>query len=140
MPYEQEHHRDDIPALQGLTQAEVAQRVEAGKVNVDAGVKTRSIGDIFRDNICTLFNFVNLVLAVLVFFTGSYKNMLFMIIIVVNVVIGIVQEIRSKMVTDRLSIVAASLVDVLRDGQQMQLPVDQLVRSEEHTSELQSPS
>ncbi len=127
MPYEQEHHRDDIPALQGLTQAEVAQRVEAGKVNVDAGVKTRSIGDIFRDNICTLFNFVNLVLAVLVFFTGSYKNMLFMIIIVVNVVIGIVQEIRSKMVTDRLSIVAASLVDVLRDGQQVQLPVDQLV-------------
>lgn len=105
----------------------MAEREASGKVNVDAGLKTRSIGDIFRENICTLFNFVNLVLAVLVFFTGSYKNMLFMIIIVVNVVIGIVQEIRSKMVTDKLSIVAASAVDVSRDGQQVELPVDKLV-------------
>ncbi|WP_165252734.1 HAD-IC family P-type ATPase [Adlercreutzia sp. ZJ304] len=114
-------------SIKGLTAAEVAERISAGKVNVDTGLKTRSIGDIFRDNICTLFNFVNVVLATLVFFTGSYKNMLFMIIIVVNVIIGIVQEIRSKMVTDKLSIVAASLIDVARDGEQVQLSVDQLV-------------
>lgn len=126
MPNDQQH--DQIPAsLSGLTQAEAAERAAAGKVNVDAGLKTRSLGDIFRDNICTLFNFVNLVLAVLVFFTGSYKNMLFMVIIVVNVIIGIVQEVRSKMVTDRLSIVAASLADVLREGKLVRLPVDQLV-------------
>lgn len=127
MSHEQQHEPLNAAAPSGLTQAEVAERVAAGRVNVDASVKTRSLADIFRDNICTLFNFVNMVLAVLVFFTGSYKNMLFMVIIVVNVVIGIVQEIRSKMVTDRLSIVAASLAEVMRDGRVMELPVDQLV-------------
>ncbi len=116
--------------LRGLTSDEVAARAAAGDINTDAGIKTRSIADIFRDNICTLFNFVNVVLAVLVFVTGSYKNMLFMIVIVANVAIGIIQEIRSKLVTDRLAIVAASKATVLRDGQQREIPIDQLVKGD----------
>lgn len=116
---------EKIPA--GLSSAEVAQRQAAGEVNVDADVKTRSVADIFRDNICTLFNLINVILAVFVFFTGSYKNMLFMLVIVINVVIGIVQEIRSKVTTDRLAIVAASHVDTARDGAVVELPVNQLV-------------
>lgn len=111
----------------GLTSEEVRAAEAAGKVNADAGVKTRSIGDIFRDNICTLFNLINVILAVFVFFTGSYKNMLFMLVIVINVVIGIVQEIRSKITTDRLAIVAASTVEVRRDGKVSELPIDRLV-------------
>lgn len=50
-------------------------------MNVDAGVKTRNYGNILRSNICTLFNLVNVILAAFVFFTGSYKNMLFMLVI-----------------------------------------------------------
>ena len=92
----------------GLTAAEVAERVARGDVNADVDVKTRSVRQIVRENVCTLFNAINVILAVFVLFTGSYKNMLFMIVIVSNVIIGIVQEIRSKITTDRLSIVAGS--------------------------------
>ena len=79
----------------GLTAAEVAERVARGDVNADVDVKTRSVRQIVRENVCTLFNAINVILAVFVLFTGSYKNMLFMIVIVCNVIIGIVQEIRS---------------------------------------------
>lgn len=50
-------------AALGLTSEEVQMRIAAGEVNVDAGVKTRSVGQIVHDNICTLFNLVNAVLA-----------------------------------------------------------------------------
>ncbi len=111
----------------GLSTQEAQRLAQEGKVNVDASVKTRSLREIARDNICTLFNFVNLILAVLVFFTGSYKNMLFMVIIVVNVAIGIVQELRSKQLTDKLAIVVAAHVKTVRDGVLSEIPVDQIV-------------
>ena len=63
----------------GLTAAEVAERVARGDVNADVDVKTRSVRQIVRENVCTLFNAINVILAVFVLFTGSYKNMLFMI-------------------------------------------------------------
>ncbi len=116
---------ESIPT--GLTQQQVDAAIQAGNVNADASIKTRSIGDILRDNICTLFNLVNVILAVLVFFTGSYKNMLFMLVIIFNVIIGIVQEIRSKITTDKLAIVAASKAEVVRNGMVMEIPIDQLV-------------
>ena len=116
--------------VRGLSAEEVAARVAAGDVNADAGVKTRSVKQIVRDNVCTLFNLVNVILAVLVVFTGSYKNMLFMGVIICNTVIGIVQEIRSKRTTDKLSIVAASHVKAVRDGARVDLPIDQLVRDD----------
>ena len=114
----------------GLSAAEVAERVARGEVNVDASVKTRSVRQIVRENVLTLFNAINAVLAVFVLFTGSYKNMLFMVVIVCNAAIGIVQEIRSKRTTDRLSIVASSKAAVLRDGARTELPLDQLVRDD----------
>lgn len=60
-----------IEASLGLTSEEAQARIVAGEANVDAGVKTRSIGQIVHDNVCTLFNLVNLVLALIVLFTGS---------------------------------------------------------------------
>ena len=77
--------------VRGLSAAEVAERVARGEVNVDAGVKTRSVRQIVRENVLTLFNAINAILAVFVLFTGSYKNMLFMVVIVCNACIGIVQ-------------------------------------------------
>ena len=71
----------------GLTAAEVAERMARGDVNADVDVKTRSVGQIVRENVCTLFNAINVILAAFVLLTGSYKNMLFMIVIVCNVVI-----------------------------------------------------
>ena len=111
----------------GLTAEEVSRRIAEGAVNVDAGVKTRSVKQIVAENVCTLFNLINVILALFVLITGSYKNMLFMGVIVCNTVIGIVQEIRSKRTTDALSIVASSKATVLRDGASIELPLDQLV-------------
>ena len=116
--------------LRGLTSAEAQARVAEGLSNADAGVKTRSIGRIVRENLCTLFNFVNVVLAVLVALTGSYKNMLFMLVIVINAIIGIVQEIRSKRMTDRLAIVVASKASVLRDGTFRTMTLADIVRDD----------
>ena len=116
-----------MPALNGLTTAQAAERAARGQSNAYAGVKTRSIGRIVRENVCTLFNFVNAVLAALVAVTGSYKNMLFMLVIVINAAIGIVQEVRSKQLTDKLAIVVASKVEVLRDGAFAALPIDGIV-------------
>lgn len=114
----------------GLTAEEVSRRIAEGAVNVDAGVKTRSVKQIVAENVCTLFNLINVILALFVLITGSYKNMLFMGVIVCNTVIGIVQEIRSKRTTDALSIVASSKATVLRDGASIELPLDQLVRDD----------
>ena len=114
----------------GLTAAEVAERVARGDVNADVDVKTRSVRQIVRENVCTLFNAINVILAAFVLLTGSYKNMLFMIVIVCNVVIGIVQEIRSKITTDRLSIVAGSHATVIRDGARIQVALHDIVRDD----------
>ena len=114
----------------GLTAAEVAERMARGDVNADVDVKTRSVGQIVRENVCTLFNAINVILAAFVLLTGSYKNMLFMIVIVCNVVIGIVQEIRSKITTDRLSIVAGSHATVIRDGARIQVALHDIVRDD----------
>lgn len=107
----------------GLTSEEAQARIAAGEANVDAGVKTRSVGQIVHDNVCTLFNLVNAILALIVLFTGSYKSMLFMVVIVCNTVIGIVQEVRSKRITDKLSIIAGSKAHVLRDNLETELPL-----------------
>jgi cation-transporting ATPase E len=116
-----------FPEVTGLTDEQVAEQNAAGHVNVDASVKTRSVGEIVRENVVTLFNFVNVVLFAFVLYTGSIKNGLFMIIIVLNTAIGIVQEIRSKRVTDRLSIVASSDAKAIRNGKRVDIPQDQIV-------------
>lgn len=114
-------------SIQGLTSEQVQERIQAGKVNIDAGVKTRSIKQIVIENICTLFNAINFILAIFVLITGSFKNMLFMIVIVCNTVIGIIQEIRSKITTDKLSVIASSGVEVIRDDKSFEIPLDQIV-------------
>lgn len=113
--------------LRGLSSSQVTERVVAGKVNVNTDVKTRSFGRIFRDNLCTLFNLVNVVLAIAIILTGAYSNLVFMCVIVTNVVIGVFQEIRAKIMVDKLSVITASRAHVIRDGQLDDIPVDQLV-------------
>lgn len=114
----------------GLTQSEVEERIARGEVNTNADVKTRSVKQIALENICTLFNAINVALALFVLFTGSFKNMLFMLVIVINTAIGIFQEIRSKKTTDALSIVAASHATVIRDGKESSVTLEQIVKDD----------
>ena len=102
----QEPSGDDLAReLHGLDDAQVADLVAAGFVNANADVKTKTIPRIVRDNVCTLFNLVNVILAIAVFWTGSYRNLLFMLVILSNVGIGIFQEVRSKLTVDKLSVI-----------------------------------
>lgn len=113
--------------LRGLTSAEAEQRKTEGKVNTASTVKTKSIKRIFIDNICTVFNGINVLLFILLILVGSYKNLLFIGVVLFNTVIGIVQEIRSKKSVDKLTILTESKLSVLRDGEIVELSKDELV-------------
>lgn len=114
----------------GLTSAEVEERRRAGLVNVDVLARTKSVPQILAEHVLTLFNAVNLALAVLVWTTGQYRNMLFLGVVLSNLVIGTFQEIRAKRLVDALSIVTASRVRVRRDGREDLVGVDDLVRDD----------
>lgn len=111
----------------GLTPAEAEQRIKDGRSNGSFSVKTKSVGQIFRDNIFTLFNLINVILAVFVALTGSYRNMLFMGVILCNIAIGIFQEIRSKRIIDRLSLISAPKAHLLRGGEEITAAVSDIV-------------
>lgn len=117
----------ELGGLGGLTSAEVAERVAQGKTNANTDVKTKSLGQILREHTLTLFNAVNLALAILVAVTGQYRNMTFMLVVVINLVIGVVQEVRAKQMVDKLSILTAKKVRVVRDGVEHEVSVDDLV-------------
>src|SRR5665647_2450488 len=80
----------------GLTQPQVDERVKEGKVNSQPKSKTKTISAIIRDNTLTLFNILNIILALMVIFVASYRNLLFINIVIINTIIGIVQEIKAK--------------------------------------------
>ena len=101
----------------GLTTQEVDKRVSEGEVNVDTSKPEKTLGNILFKNICTLFNLLNVVLALAVFLVGSYKNMLFIGVVFFNTIIGIVQEIRSKKAVDKLSIISGNNSKVIRNGE-----------------------
>ena len=111
----------------GLCQQEVERRRQAGEYNEQLERTTKSYQAIVRDNLFTLFNLINIILAALVFLTGNYRNMLFMGVVLSNLAIGIFQEIRSKRVLDRLSLLSANHVQVLRDGKAMQITLEEIV-------------
>lgn len=122
-----EHALNRSQDLRGLTSAEVAERVAQGKTNANTDVKTKTVGQILREHALTLFNFVNIALAVLVAITGQYRNMTFMLVVVINLVVGVVQEVRAKRMVDQLSIITANKVRVIRDGAEQEVSVDDVV-------------
>ena len=102
--------------IKGLTNKEVLERKNKGLVNYKTDVKTKTIGQIFITNFFTLFNFLNLGLAFAIFFVGEYKNLLFMGVVICNTLISTIQEIRSKITIDKLSLLNEPTTNVVRDG------------------------
>lgn len=113
--------------LTGLTDEQVNARIAEGKVNADENPNTRTYKQIVRENTLTFFNFLNLVLLVLVLLVGSYKNAFFVCIIIINTLIGIAQEIRAKKTIDKLAILTARKSVVIREGQKWTVPTEELV-------------
>ncbi|HJB16260.1 MAG TPA: cation-translocating P-type ATPase [Candidatus Blautia excrementipullorum] len=114
-------------SLTGLTDEQVNQRIEEGKVNVDENPNTRTYKQIIRENTLTFFNLLNLVLLILVLMVGSYRNAFFVMIIVINTLIGIIQEIRAKKTIDKLAILTARKSVVIREGKKWTVPTEELV-------------
>ena len=113
--------------MTGLTNEQVQQRIEEGKINANENPNTRSYKQIVRENVLTFFNFLNLALMIMVLLVGSYKNSMFMGIIVINTVIGIIQEVRAKKTLDKLAILTESKAVVLREGKKWTISTEKLV-------------
>ncbi len=114
----------------GLTTAEVNERVKAGKVNSSLGKTSKSVKQILIDNIFTFYNLVMVVLAGLLFYVGSYRNMLFITVVLGNILIGIITELRAKRTIDKLSLLSRAGINVIRDGIESNIPDQELVEDE----------
>ena len=119
----------------GLTQEQVANRISEGLVNFDDQPKTKSIKQIIASNFFTYFNFLNIALGAAVLTAGilnnqlfeGLKNCLFMGVIIINSIISIIEEIISKKIIDRLSVISESKVTTIREGKKEELSLDELV-------------
>ena len=111
----------------GLSAEQVKRRFAQGENNYKVESSTLSVSEIVRSNVCTYFNLVFAVIAVLLAIVGAWSDMLFLPIIVANTCIGIIQEVHSKKVLDKLSILNAPHAVVIRDGKRQEIPADQLV-------------
>ncbi|CAM2980560.1 cation-translocating P-type ATPase [Hathewaya histolytica] len=119
--------KQDECKVSGLTKEEVDVRVREGKINTPPKNPSRSFGEIVRANLFTIYNAINLVLAIIVIIAGSPKNALFAGVILSNTVIGIVQEVRAKKTLEKMSLVNVAKAKVLRDGKEEIILAEHLV-------------
>ncbi len=113
--------------ITGLTSEEVRHRTAAGQVNTTPRPGGRTTLDIIRGNTLTYFNLILGTLFVCMMVFGSWKDALFGWIIFINAFIGIFQEMRAKIALDRLTLISTPAAKVIRDGQEQEVPVGQVV-------------
>jgi len=111
----------------GLTSAEVAERMRAGRSNETKQSTSRSVGDILRENVFTFFNGILTVCFVAVLLVGDIRDGFFYGVVIVNALIGIIQELRAKFVLDRLALLAAPSSTVRRNGSAQSIPIEDIV-------------
>jgi cation-transporting ATPase E len=111
----------------GLTSEEVTQRIENGQHNNYETKTSKSTTAIFKDNILTLFNLLNLLIGICLLAVGAYSNLFYLVIILINITVGISQEIQARNLVKKLSIIAQQEIRVLRDGQLQTIDAKSLV-------------
>ena len=111
----------------GLSAAQVKERFACHADNYKVESSTMSVSDIVKSNVFTYFNLVFAIIAVLLSIVGAWRDMLFLPIIIANTCIGIIQEVHSKKVLDKLSILNAPQSVVIRDGKKAKISADKLV-------------
>ncbi|QOT23176.1 HAD-IC family P-type ATPase [Paenarthrobacter sp. YJN-D] len=114
-------------AVQGLSTAEVAERVAAGQTNAFVQDTSRSVWSIVRANVLTLFNGIILACFIVLFAIGRWQDALFGFSAIANAVIGSVQEYRAKRALDRLALLNAPHARVMRDGSEAEIALDDVV-------------
>ena len=113
--------------ITGLTEQEVKQKQEAGQGQAMPQSITKTTTQIFKENIFTLFNLLNFIIAVMLFAVGAYSNMVFIAIILINIAVGIIQECKAKKLVDNLSILNRPHIKVLRDGEEKTVELSEIV-------------
>lgn len=111
----------------GLSSSEVEERVNSGKVNFDTGVKTKTVKQIVLENVFTLFNIINMILGVAIIAVGSFKNLLFLLIVLANTLISIYQEVRTKKTLDKIELETRAKYSVIRNSIITTLNSDEIV-------------
>ena len=127
--------RTDIPVVSadpelGLDRDQVSQRQKGGWANLPVKSPTKTEREIVRGHVFTFFNLIFVVLAVALILVGSYKDATFIFVAVINTLIGIVQELRSKRTIDKLKLIAAPRGKVIREGLELDVPTDHMVRDD----------
>ena len=116
--------------LAGLSEEEAGQRRERGEGEKQTERITKSVPQIIKDNLFTLFNFLNFLIAALLFVVGAYSNMLFIAIIILNIIIGTAQELKAKKLVDELSILNRPVVRLIREGRERQAAQEEVVKGD----------
>ncbi len=111
----------------GLTAKEVDDRVASGKINYDTNVKTKTVKEIVLKNTFTLFNIINMILALAIILVGSFKNLAFLLIVLANTLISIYQEVRTKKTLDKMELETKEKYSVLRNSIIETLDSDKIV-------------
>ena len=111
----------------GLTETEVLERKEKGQINIIEEKTVKSNWEIIAGNVFTLFNLYNFLIAIALMSVGAYSNLAFILIIILNISIGSFQEIHAKNMVAKLSVLTVSKVDVIRDGREKSINVDEVV-------------
>lgn len=124
-----------VPVLQadvsqGLSEQQVLLRCRNGLRNVMPPSNTKTEKQIIKENTLTFFNLIFIILAAALAIVGAFKNMTFLVVALTNTVIGIFQEIRAKRTVDKLTLVAAGTLTVIRDGKAGAVRTDELVRDD----------
>lgn len=112
---------------EGLSSKQVQERFEKHLNNEKVKKLTKSNAQIIRQNVFTYFNFINLILFILVLLTGKIKNGLFLGTVIFNACIGIYQQMKSKKLLDRLSFLAEDTIKVKRDGKWVSISLEEIV-------------
>ncbi|MDD5883193.1 MAG: cation-translocating P-type ATPase [Firmicutes bacterium] len=113
--------------VNGLTQGQVQERISGGWGNTSVKPESKTVGQIIKSNLFTYYNLVFAVLAVLVIAAGSLRSLTFLPVVISNLFIGILQEIRAKKTLDKLTMLNAPRALVIRDGVRQEIPAEELV-------------
>ena len=113
--------------IEGLTNKEVEIKIKNQEINQKMKSNAQTYIDILKNNLFTIFNFINLILFILVLYTKEYKNGLFITIILSNIIIGLFLEIKAKRTLEKLSILSKNTIEVMRNGQIKEIDIHQLV-------------
>ena len=118
------------PSPQGLTSAQVRQRVQAGQVNTPPDSPTKSVRRIVFENLFSFFNLIFYVIAGFLIAVGSFEELVFLLVVGANTAIGIIQELHSKKKLDELSLLSAPKATVIRNGTEQTIPTAHLVQDD----------